>query len=176
MAVRHCWRYGPILFISKNSLNGSQDFNFTPDDAAYSLLFGDPLLPIQEQAILDSRVVHATIDPTVLNNVPTVTSKGDANDDHDSEADPDRVITNARPATSEDGLLTVPDIIGWFSKLPRLRSAYSEGLRRAKETGIELETYGTRELLLPDRKGCDEPEYTSYTFYWKSVLGESLLS
>jgi len=70
----------------------------------------------------------------------------------------------------EDGLLTIPDIIAWFAKLPQLRSAYCEGLRSAKEIGIELETYGTRELLSPGRQGFDEPEYTSYTFYWKSVL------
>lgn len=142
----------------------TQDFNFTPGDAAYALLFGDLLLPTQEQAILDSRVIHATIDPTI----PIVTTK--ANDD--DEADPDRVITNARPAIPEDGLLTIPDIIAWFETLPKLRSSYSEGLRRAKEIGIELETYGTREGLTPGRQGFDEPEYTSYTFYWKSVLGE----
>jgi RNA exonuclease NGL2 len=132
-------------------------------------LFGDPLLSSQEQAVLNSRVIHATIDPTVLNTLPTK-----AREDDDEASDPDRVITNARPAIPEDGLLTIPDIVAWFAKLPRLRSAYCEGLRRAKEIGIELETYGTRELLSPGRKGFDEPEYTSYTFYWKSVLGESL--
>lgn len=137
-------------------------------------MFGDHLLSTQEQAILDSRVIHATIDPTVLNFVPTVTFK--AKDDEDDTLNPDRIITNARPATPEDGLLTIPDIVAWFSKLPRLRSAYSEGLRGAKDAGIECETYGTREILPTNQNGYDEPEYTSYTFYWKSVLGESLFS
>ena len=139
-------------------------------DSAYSLLFGDALVSTQEQSILDSRVVHATIDPTVLNTVPSK-----AREDDDEASDPDRIITNARPAIPEDGLLTIPDIVAWFSNLPRLRSAYSEGLRRAKDTGIELETHGTRELLPADQNGYNEPEYTSYTFYWKSVLGESLI-
>ena len=41
------------------------DFNFQPDDPAYSLLVGDPLLPTQKARIETSRVVHATIDPSI---------------------------------------------------------------------------------------------------------------
>jgi RNA exonuclease NGL2 len=129
------------------------------------------LLPAQEDLILSSRVVHTTIDPSIpLIDPSSVAFKG-GKDDEDEEPDPDRVITKARPATPADGLLTIPEIVTWFQKLPRLRSAYSEGLRHAKEVGIDVETYGKRELLPDGRHGCNEPEYTSYTFYWKSVLG-----
>jgi RNA exonuclease NGL2 len=148
------------------------DFNFNPSDPAYSLIFGDSLLPAQEDLILSSRVVHVTIDPSILStNPPSAASKTGEDGDDDDESDPDRVITQARPATPADGLLTIPEIVAWFQKLPRLRSAYSEGLRHAKEVGIDIETYGKRELLPDGRHGFDEPEYTSYTFYWKSVLG-----
>lgn len=92
-------------------------------------------------------------------------------EDNDEASDPNRIITNARVATPEDGLLAIPDIVAWFAKLPRLRSSYCEGVRRAREIGAQLETYGTRELLPVGRQGFDEPEFTSYTFYWKSVLG-----
>jgi len=130
------------------------------------------LLPAQEDLILSSRVVHVTIDPSILIN-PSLAASKKGEDDDDDESDPDRVITQARPATPADGLLTIPEIVAWFQKLPRLRSAYSEGLRRAKEVGIDIETYGNRELLPDGRHGFNEPEYTSYTFYWKSVLGMS---
>jgi RNA exonuclease NGL2 len=138
------------------------------------LLFGDPLLSTQEQSILDSRVVHATIDPAVLTTVSIGHSK--TRDDDNEASDPDRIITNARPATPEDGLLTLSEIAAWFSKLPRLKSAYCEGLRHAREIGMDVETYGTRGFLPPGRQGFDEPDYTSYTFYWQAVLGESVSS
>lgn len=145
------------------------DFNFNPSDPAYSLVFGDSLLPSQEDLILSSRVVHATIDSSALASTPLVASKRGVDDG--DEADPDRVITNARPATIADGLLTIQEIVAWFQKLPKLRSAYSEGLRHAKEVGIDISTYGKGELLLDGRQGLNEPEYTSYTFYWKSIIG-----
>ncbi|KAG1885814.1 endonuclease exonuclease phosphatase [Suillus subluteus] len=49
------------------------DFNFTPDDPAYSLLVGDPLTEAQSQRLHMSRVIHITIDPTV----PPTTKKAD---------------------------------------------------------------------------------------------------
>ena len=135
------------------------------------MLFGDSFLSAQRQTILDSCVVHATIDPTIL-SASTTTSK--TKEDNDEASDPDRIITNARVATPEDGLLTIPDIVAWFAELPRLRSAYCEGVHLTREIGVELETFGTREFLPPARQGFDEPEFTSYTFYWKSVLGKLL--
>ncbi|CAA7266530.1 unnamed protein product [Cyclocybe aegerita] len=144
------------------------DFNFTPSDPAYSLAVGDDLLPEQEQIIHPSRVVHSSLDPSVLLNLPA-TPKG--TDEDDAEAvDPDRVITNARPAKPEDGLLTVPEIVAWFRQLPRLRSAYSDGIAAARGHGYDLPTFGIRAQPPIGRRGSEEPEYTSYTYYWKSVL------
>ena len=87
--------------------------------------------------------------------------------------DPDKVMTSVRPATFPDGLLTVPELRELFSQLPRLRSVYDEGLGSMSDVGIGgLSTFGGRVKLLATRKGWNEPEYTSYTHYWKTVLGE----
>ncbi|KDR85084.1 hypothetical protein GALMADRAFT_83454 [Galerina marginata CBS 339.88] len=141
------------------------DFNFSPIDPAYSLITGDSLLPSQEDTISPSLVVHASLDPTVMENAPTPPAAED-----ESEDDPDRVITNARPATIDDGLLTIPELVDWFSKLPTPRSAYNDGLHEARKHDNNLPTYGTRVALTPGRRGSDEPEYTSYTHFWQSVL------
>ncbi|KAF8912750.1 Endonuclease/exonuclease/phosphatase [Gymnopilus junonius] len=140
------------------------DFNFSPADPAYSLATGDPLLVKQEETITPSLVVHSSRDPRILENPKA------AVEDESEDADPDRVITNARPATAEDGLLSIPELVDWFSVLPTLRSAYSDGLHEALRRGYNLPTYGTRVSLAPGRRGSDEPEYTSYTHYWQAVL------
>jgi RNA exonuclease NGL2 len=89
----------------------------------------------------------------------------------ETTVDPDKVITSARSATLTDGLLTVPEFCDFFSQLPRLRSVYDEGLGLIGDIG-GLSTFGDRVKLLAPRKGRNEPEYTSYTHYWKTVLGE----
>ena len=53
------------------------DFNFQPDDAAYSLLVGDPLLPEQSARLAQSRVVHVTIDPIVPKTEKTARGGGE---------------------------------------------------------------------------------------------------
>ncbi|KAJ3514377.1 hypothetical protein NLJ89_g2416 [Agrocybe chaxingu] len=141
------------------------DFNFTPSDPAYSLAIGDDLLPEQEQIVHPSRVVHSSLDPSVLLNLPATPIGAD--EDDVEAVDPDRVITNARPAKPEDGLLTIPEIVAWFRKLPRLRSAYSDGIAAARGHGYDLPTFGTRAQPPTGRRGSEEPEYTSYTYYWK---------
>lgn len=146
------------------------DFNFTPVDPAYSLATGDPLVAFQKDMITPSMVVHSSRDPRVVEN-----SKA-AVEDESEDADPDRVITNARPATAEDGLLSVPEVVDWFSKLPTLRSAYSDGLKEARKCGYDIPTFGTRVSVATGRRGSDEPEYTSYTHFWQSVLGMSCLA
>ncbi|KAF9569658.1 Endonuclease/exonuclease/phosphatase [Agrocybe pediades] len=144
------------------------DFNFTPSDPAYSLLSGNDLLESQIDAIKPSLVVHASLDSRVLNNLPTVLSA--SAEEESEDADPDKVITNARPATAEDGLLTVSELSDWFSKLPSLHSAHDEGLKAARREGNVVPTYGDRISLPSGRKGTCEPSYTSYTHYWQSVL------
>ncbi|KAF8974010.1 Endonuclease/exonuclease/phosphatase [Flammula alnicola] len=145
------------------------DFNFTPSDPAYSLLTGDALLPSQEEVIPYSMVVHSSLDPTILINVPpsAMAAEGDETED----IDPDRHITNARAPVDEDGLLSIPELVDWFSKLPKVRSAYNDGLRETRQLGRNIPTYGTRVGLPSGRYGADEPEYTSYTHYWQAVLG-----
>ncbi|KAG5654103.1 hypothetical protein H0H81_007517 [Sphagnurus paluster] len=137
-----------------------RDFNFAPDDPGYSLLVGDPLLAEQEQRLLPSYVVHMSVDPTV----PRV-SKDEA---EEGKRDPDKVITSARLAIPTDGLLSPDELAAFFAEIPRLRSVYDVGLGNAKEQGIP--TYGGRVTLGPSRRGYHEPEYTSYTHYWKTVL------
>jgi RNA exonuclease NGL2 len=142
------------------------DFNFAPDDASYSLLVGDPLLPDQEESLSASRVVHLSVDPSI----PTYGGSLDEQND-ETAGDPDKVVTNARSPTLADGLFTVPELVNFFSRLPRLRSVYDEGLGLLDNDG-GLPTFGSRVKLFSSRKGRNEPEYTSYTHYWKTVLGE----
>jgi RNA exonuclease NGL2 len=145
------------------------DFNFTPDDPAYSLLVGDPLTEAQSQRLHMSRVIHITIDPTVL---PT-TKKADDEEGDGSEADPDRVINNSRVATSSDGLLSDLELTSLFIHGAKLRSAYDEGQRAQRDNGTpgDSYTFGDRVPSPPTRLGAHEPMWTSYTHYWKATLG-----
>ena len=148
----------------------SADFNFDPSDPAYSLMRGDPLLTTQEEKITPSMVIHSSIDPSILKSLPTPKSNGD---DEEEDVDPDRHITNARSPTPQDGLLSVAEIIEWFSQLPKFRSLYDDGLAKAQEHGTDTPTYGRRVSVQAERHGRYEPEYTSFTHYWQSVLGRS---
>lgn len=140
------------------------DFNFAPDDTAYSLLVGDPLLPAQIELIINSHVVHATIDPTVLSVKET--------SEEDEASDPDKVITNARSATPADGLLSPSELIALFALHKPVLSAYDRGLRNIRRSSATstVATFGDRITLDPKRLGAHEPEWTSYTHYWKTVL------
>ncbi|TFK41068.1 Endonuclease/exonuclease/phosphatase [Crucibulum laeve] len=141
------------------------DFNFPPEDPGYSLLVGDPLLAAQAEQVLRSQVIHVSIDPTVPATTPVSV------DDEGGEAeavDPDRVIVNARPSTDEDGLLSIQEILDLFPAESKVRSVYDAGLSKCKYS--QIPSYGNRVLLPSGRRGFHEPEYTSYTHYWKSVL------
>ncbi|KAI0815101.1 Endonuclease/exonuclease/phosphatase [Irpex lacteus] len=159
------------------------DFNFSPDDAAYSLLVGEPLLPAQVDALSFSRVVHFTIDPSV----PRTDKKAAKDEEEDGgepqegkdegeseEQDPDRTIVNTRQAGPQDGLLSDDELVQLFNRAPRPISAYDEGLRDyagVKDTSIDLKevTFGGR-VEISGRRGAFEPIWTSYTHYWKTVL------
>ncbi|KAF5374954.1 hypothetical protein D9758_000191 [Tetrapyrgos nigripes] len=145
------------------------DFNFAPDDAAYSLVTGDPLLPSQIDYLKTSQVVHATIDPSVTPDP----AKAITQDENEEEADPDRTITNARPAAASDGLLSPTELHDLFaSSGPPLKSAYDIGMRNFTESNNaeSVPLFGNRVDLQPDRHGAYEPQWTSYTHYWKTVL------
>ncbi|KAJ3490582.1 hypothetical protein NLI96_g1353 [Meripilus lineatus] len=90
--------------------------NFTPGDAAYSLMLGDPLLPTQSPRHDSSKVVHVSIDP----EVPITSSKVDMEEEEEAgESDPDRIITNARIALESDGLLSDQELTTRFQQIGR---------------------------------------------------------
>ncbi|EPQ60717.1 Endonuclease/exonuclease/phosphatase [Gloeophyllum trabeum ATCC 11539] len=164
------------------------DFNAPPDDATYSLLVGDPVLPSQEERLSFSRVVHATIDPTVPADAAKTSAEEEdegavqPNEDGEEETDPDRIITNARAAGPEDGLLTTAELTELYSTHDsrHLKSLYEEGLKSAKSiastqgSAQDIRTFGDRfaprEPDWSTRHGLYEPEWTSYTFYWHATL------
>ncbi|KAJ8596965.1 Endonuclease/exonuclease/phosphatase [Rhizopogon salebrosus TDB-379] len=143
------------------------DFNFTPDDPAYSLLVGNPLSVAQSLRLQMSRVIHISVDPTI----PPTTKKADDEEGDGSETDPDRVINNSRAAVLSDGLLSDLELISLFANGPKLRSAYDEGqrARRGSSTPDGVCTFGDR-TLSSNRLGDHEPMWTSYTHYWKTTL------
>jgi RNA exonuclease NGL2 len=143
------------------------DFNFAPDDPAYSLLVGDQLLPIQENHLASSRVVHLTVDPDVP---PTNAHTPAEEESGNSETDPDKIITNARPAISSDGFLTNAELVELYAT--PARSVYDEGLSKYRQSTNDVVTYRDRVNLQPSRRGANEPEWTCYTHYWKTVLGK----
>ncbi|KAG6877637.1 hypothetical protein C0993_005346 [Termitomyces sp. T159_Od127] len=140
------------------------DFNFAPDDVAYSLLVGDSILPEQKDALASSYVVHMSVDPSVPRD-----PKPDAGESNEESGDPDKVITSARAATPSDGLLSLTELSEFFARIPKLRSAYDVGLSRVRALG-DVQTFGSRVTMRSDRKGRHEPEYTSYTHFWKTTL------
>ncbi|KAI0936526.1 hypothetical protein AcV5_004639 [Taiwanofungus camphoratus] len=144
------------------------DFNFQPDDPAYSLLVGDPLLPNQAEHLVASRVVHATIDPDIPTSGMAAAEEEEAAET--GETDPDRIITNARAPVPSDGLLTTPELVHMFQGLETPKSAYDEGQRMQASLSESRLTFGSRTLVPALRRGAFEPVWTSYTHYWKSVL------
>ena len=154
----------------------SADFNFHPGEPGYALLAGDgnALTPTQEQLLAKSRVVHVSVDPSVPLTGSTVAETNEDGDVGDAESDPDRVITNAREALPADGLLSSPELAKLFVVPTRPRSLYDEGQRLLETTlGPTILRCGERLGLPAHQRGAYEPEWTSYTHYWKSVLGES---
>ena len=151
----------------------TSDFNLTPEDPGYSLLVGDPIIAPQEELLTLSRVVHASIDPYTA---PVTGSKETKNEeDGGAEEDPDRVIVNARTATPADGLLSTEELVEMIRKLgvANLESSYDRGLRIAKASGnFDVRTFYDRVPSIEStRLGGHEPEWTSYTHFWKTVLG-----
>ncbi|KIJ45631.1 hypothetical protein M422DRAFT_82422, partial [Sphaerobolus stellatus SS14] len=102
------------------------DFNFPPSDPAYAFLVGETLSPTQSKIMADSRVIHISIDPSILPDNP-VPPKDDEEGATATAADPDRVITNSRRAYAEDGLLSNDELEVLFQNVGPLRSLYDEG-------------------------------------------------
>jgi RNA exonuclease NGL2 len=146
------------------------DFNFSPAEPGYALLVGDALTPAQEELLERSRVVHVSVDPSVPLSNPAAATDDD--DEGGAEtADPDRVITNARNASPTDGLLSSSELVQLFAVARRPRSLYDEGQRLLEKISGPVQRCGERMGLPPHQRGAYEPEWTSYTYYWQSVLG-----
>lgn len=147
------------------------DFNLTPEDPGYSLLVGDPITPPQEELLALSRVVHASIDP---DGVPVPEPREFKTEDG-VEQDPDRIIVNARSATPADGLLSTEEFVEMIRKLgvATPESSYDKGLKISRLSGdSNVRTFGDRVTSIPStRQGRHEPGWTSYTHFWKTVLG-----
>ncbi|KAF9473121.1 Endonuclease/exonuclease/phosphatase [Pholiota conissans] len=162
-----------IAFKELHSANGwpcilAGDYNFAPNDPAYSLLTGDSLLSSQKELIIPSMVVHSSLDPVFPQ--ATLSSIKTGEEDEGDEIDPDRDIVNARAAVEADELLSIQEIIEYFSELPKLRSIYADGLCDARKYENNIRSYGDRVPAVHGRNGANEPEYTSYTHYWQAVL------
>ncbi|KAF9270306.1 Endonuclease/exonuclease/phosphatase [Marasmius fiardii PR-910] len=148
------------------------DFNFTPDDPAYALVVGDRLLPAQIEQLKASYVVHATIDQSLVDG------SSQKEDENEETPDPDRVIVNARPVKSSDGLLSPEELVTLFAESgPPLRSMYDIGLRLYKDLLPQppkiterIMTFGDRVTLETGRRGAHEPQWTSYTYYWQNSI------
>jgi hypothetical protein len=158
-----------VPFCAQPNLTSTADFNFHPGEPGYALLAGDALTPAQEQLLAESRVVHVSVDPSV-----PLTGSAETNEDEDggAESDPDRVITNAREALPADGLLSSSELAELFAVPTRPRSLYDEGQRLLDKTSGPILRCGERLGLPAHRRGAYEPEWTSYTHFWKTVLGE----
>ncbi|KAI9572884.1 Endonuclease/exonuclease/phosphatase [Boletus coccyginus] len=140
------------------------DFNFPPDDPAYSLLVGEPLSLQQQERLQVSRVVHVSIDPTVPTPIAREADEGGG----EEAADPDMVIRNSRNSKPSDGLLSDTELSTLVRH--RLRSAYDEGQRSSLLEGNDVATYAARNLLPTEKAGACEPMWTSFTHYWKATL------
>ncbi len=130
------------------------------------------MTPAQQEILEQSRVVHVSVDPTV-----PLTNPATANDDEDggAQADPDRVITNAREALPTDGLFNSSELVDLFAVITlRPRSLYDEGQRLLENISrfSPVPRCGERMGSPLHKRGAYEPEWTSYTHYWQSVLGE----
>jgi len=141
------------------------DFNFTPLEGTYNLLKGDHMNQMQVAKIEDSRVVHMSIDPTVVPGTAFAV---------DEDGDPDRVIKAARRCSLGDGLLTICELKRIFEQLPNVRSAYAQ----ANETlDIDRKTYfGSSNGLQDGESGFFEPLVTAYAHYWKATLDYIFIS
>lgn len=139
------------------------DFNFGPDDPAYALLMGEPLLPEQKKRLEYSYVVHKTIDPTVPADGAGPVEEEEEEGGETGENDPDRVIANARTARPSDGLLTDAELADLFTQSGRVTSAYDAGQRLVPGISDSALVFGSRATVPKERRGAFEPIYTSYT-------------
>ena len=78
-------------------------------------------------------------------------------------------------ATPADGLLSTEELVEAVQRLgvANLQSSYDRGLGIAKMSGdSDIRSFSDRVTSIASpRLGGHEPEWTSYTHFWKTVLG-----
>jgi RNA exonuclease NGL2 len=113
--------------------------------------------------------VHCTVNPDITSSTTDAPAEEDEGGAGETSTDPDKTIINARPAIYSDGLLTTTELVELYAT--PARSAYDEGLLKHRQLTNDVVTCGDRFNMQPSRRGANEPEWTSYTHYWKTVLG-----
>jgi len=133
---------------------GFKDFNAQPSEPTYSLLVGQELLDSQRAELDRSRVVHISVDPSIVLSTPDGNARSS-----------ERFIPNSRKPIPSDGLSSVHDLESQFQSilLRPLRSVYDE-------VEMSSHTFGQRHNLPVDRKGRYEPMWTSFTPLWRLTL------
>ena len=126
----------------------------------------------RKERLEPSYVVHKTVDPSQPLDTRSASS-ADAEEGRE-DADPDRVITNARRAEASDGLLNLDELFAFFPESQQVQSVYQLGLKQYCDSSPSATppVYGSGSAMKQDAPGFYEPRWTSYTHYWKSVLGE----
>ncbi|KII93561.1 hypothetical protein PLICRDRAFT_35787 [Plicaturopsis crispa FD-325 SS-3] len=149
----------------------SGDFNFTPADPAYALLVSPsaPLSTARSDQLAASRVVHYTVDPSVPKSSKVKAEDEEEGAESSKDEPADDSIPNTRPAVPADGLLSDAELAAMFGSA-RLRSAYNEGQKKRRQHNRDVKTFGDRTKMTHEEQGVHEPEWTSYTHYWKTVL------
>ena len=119
-------------------------------------------MPTQKARLESSRVVHATVDPSISAD-GAAAAEEDEEGAESGENDPDRIIVNARAAQPSDGLLTDEELVKLFRQSGTPTSAYDAGLRAVPDVSANGLTFGSRLSIPEGRRGAFEPIYTSYT-------------
>ena len=136
---------------------------------------GNELLPQQELTVNASRVVHVSLDSSIPISDPNKAAEeeegGEAATSSSEEKDPDRVITNTRPATDADGLLTPCELGKFFES--ELAGEHFQSVWDEWPPEDSSLTFSAKGVIDINRKGRNEPLYTSYTHYWKNTIGQS---
>ncbi|KIY62428.1 hypothetical protein CYLTODRAFT_177489 [Cylindrobasidium torrendii FP15055 ss-10] len=154
--------------------NLAADFNFSPHDPGYALLVGGTITHEYDQLLVDSSVVHTSAERNLATAPGEATETEDEEEGEDGgEGDTDRVIVNARPAKPSDGLLNSAELQHLYTHSGSpLQSAYDSGIRAflSGNKGTPIAIFGDRVKWPTTQSGACEPQYTSYTHFWKTTL------
>jgi RNA exonuclease NGL2 len=131
----------------------------------------DPSVPITTRKMIGNTEGNSsTAAETTGDSSRPVREEAEEDEEGGGGTDPDRAITNAREARPEDGLLTTPELRQLYEQAGAPVRSMCDEAQRLYKSAV---TCGPRLELPAERLGSHEPEWTSYTHYWKTVLGNS---